>query len=66
MSCADCFKYGRDLLAEQETIIQQAKEYAREKNVSTAIYKTEEGYNFCSALYAYEHGYPILQVVSKH
>lgn len=62
--CPGCFSQGRALQAEMETIIAQATEYAKENNTPTAIIKTEEGYQFCDAFYAYQYGLPVLQVVS--
>jgi hypothetical protein len=67
MSCADCFKQGRDLLADMEQVRIKAKEYAKQNNLTTAaIFKKEDGFDFSDPFFAIENHYPIIEVVSVH
>lgn len=63
--CEGCFLSAKGQARELDIIIQEAKTYAKENNITAAIIKEGTGYNYTTAERAHAAGLPIIQYISK-
>jgi hypothetical protein len=66
MSCEGCITSSRGQQEALNIILKQAKDYAKENNITVAVYKEGLEYKFIEAGAAITGGYQIIDMVSQY
>lgn len=64
--CEGCLSSNRGQQEQLNIVRSKAKDHAKEKNVSVAIYKEGLEYSYIEAAAAFRGGYYIIEVVSQY
>lgn len=66
MSCEGCITTNKGQQEALSIVLKQAKDYAKQKNISVAIYKEAFEYKIIEAGAAIAGGYHVIQFVSQY